>query len=67
MDDRIAEVETRIAFQENTLQDLNDVIVQQQKQIDQLTRDLMRVKSLLDNLSASPVADEKTEPPPPHY
>ena len=35
-EDRLVEIETRLAFQEDTLQQLNDVICRQQDQIDRL-------------------------------
>ena len=63
---RSAELETTIAFQENTLQQLNEVVVGMQKQIDQLeltckalTDRLLEVRDLLPDMPA----DEK----PPHY
>ena len=35
-EERIVNIEAKIAYQDNTLQELNDVIYRQQKQIDQL-------------------------------
>ncbi|MEF9426816.1 MAG: SlyX family protein [Candidatus Mariimomonas ferrooxydans] len=37
-EDRLVEIETKIAFQENTIIDLSDTFYYQQKQIDTLTR-----------------------------
>ena len=66
-EDRLIDIETRIAYQEDTLQQLNDVVTKQQKQISHL-EDL--VKSLAERYqSLQPAhidagnADEK----PPHY
>ena len=62
-----AELETLIAFQERTLAELSDVVYQQQRTIDDLTR---RVKQLEDKMREVPVSNIRTpeeEPPPPHY
>ncbi|MFZ5659758.1 MAG: SlyX family protein [Pseudomonadota bacterium] len=44
MEERLVELETRVAFQENTLQELNDVVVRQQQEIDQLKSDLETIR-----------------------
>lgn len=67
-DDRLIDVETRLAYQEDTLQQLNDVICKQQDQIDALT---LRCQWLVDKLrNVSDQLDEgknPTEEKPPHY
>lgn len=67
MENRLIELETRVAFQENTLQALNAVIVRQQKEIDTLSRDLESVRAQLQALVASQDTHTGDEPPPPHY
>jgi SlyX protein len=67
MNDQLAELETRIAFQENTIQKLDDVITQQQKQIDLLQGEIQLLKSQMENMAASLVVSESEETPPPHY
>ena len=67
MEERLTELESRIAFQEDAIQKLNDVIVQQQHMIDQIA---LRQKLLQDQLSAiepALLAGEEHETPPPHY
>ncbi|HDO21388.1 MAG TPA: SlyX family protein, partial [Nitrospirae bacterium] len=44
-EDRLVKIETKIAFQENTIKDLNDTVYNQQKQIDTLSETL---KQLID-------------------
>ncbi|MFM8331819.1 MAG: SlyX family protein [Candidatus Methylumidiphilus sp.] len=66
--DRLIDIETKLAFQEDTLQALNDVVCRQQKQIDQLEAQVRRLAERLKQLAeaqapASPPLDEK----PPHY
>ena len=67
MQDRLAELETRLAFQEQTLQDLNDVVTRQQAEIERLARDYETLKVQLLELAPSLVASRDEETPPPHY
>jgi len=64
---RIAELESRVAFQDSTIEELNDVVVKQQFQIDKLEKNLEMLKAQLKNLAPSPLASENEETPPPHY
>ncbi|NOX42713.1 MAG: SlyX family protein [Gammaproteobacteria bacterium] len=67
MEKRIAELESRIAFQDNTIEELNAVVTQQQRQIDQMEKSLSVLKDHLKNLVSSNIASEDEETPPPHY
>lgn len=66
-EDRLIDIETRLAYQDQTINELNQVIYQQQKQIDQLERTCRqlsnRVKDMASNTTSSVPKDEK----PPHY
>jgi SlyX protein len=66
MQDKIIDIETRLAFQDDTIQQLNDVIYRQQKDIDRLDKTLHlllgKLRELEDNTTTK-VIDEK----PPHY
>lgn len=68
-DDRIIELETRVAFQEETLTQLNDALVSQQKQLFQLQalvhelREELRART--EPLEITP-RDPRDEIPP-HY
>lgn len=69
-EEKIIDLETRITYQDDTLQELSDIIYQQQKQIDQLNKmmELMlgKLQDISQNQSGSQsthIADEK----PPHY
>lgn len=66
-EERIIEIETKLAHQELTVQELNDVVTDQNARISQL-EDLCRalverVKSLASNAPAATEQDER----PPHY
>lgn len=61
---RMADLETRQAFQDDTLHTLNDVIVQQQQHIEQLKRQL---EHLQQRIHEQPELTEIINEPPPHY
>jgi SlyX protein len=67
MENRLIELETRLAFQDNTLQELNAVVVRQQREIDALTRELETLKAQIRTLAPELVASRTDEAPPPHY
>lgn len=64
---QIVELETRLTFQENTLQALNDVVTRQQQQIESLNREIQTLKERLRAATPSPVGPLEDEKPPPHY
>ena len=67
MENRLIEIETRLAFQDHTLQELNAVVVRQQRDISALTRELETLKAQFKTLAPDLVASRAEEPPPPHY
>jgi SlyX protein len=62
---RLDALETRIAYQDQTIEELNATITAQWSVIDALSRKV----NLLDEQAraVSNIADPRTEPPPPHY
>ena len=67
MEERITELESRLAFQDDTIQKLNDVVVKQQQQIDQLFVQMSELKEQIQSLVPVLIANEAQETPPPHY
>lgn len=65
LDERMAELEIRQAFQDDALQTLSDVIADQQKQIDALRRELERVQARQEEQTQQ--YQEVPNDPPPHY
>ena len=47
MEERLIELETKTAFLDHTIEELNDVIVKQQQEIDQITKKVDRMKEQL--------------------
>ncbi len=64
---RLIELETRVAFQEHTLAELNDVVTAQARELIELRRELERAMADLKTLRGLLYADPASEPPPPHY
>ncbi|MDF9392448.1 MULTISPECIES: SlyX family protein [Methylococcus] len=65
---RRVDIETKLAYLEDTVLTLNEVLARQQKQIDQLESKIRQVVERVQQMSAlaeaaAPAADEK----PPHY
>ncbi len=56
MEDRLIEVETRLAFQEKAVEELNEVIIRQQAEIDRLEEELALLTTRLRALLAGPDA-----------
>ena len=65
--DRLVEIETRLAFQEDTLQQLNDVIFRQQNQIDRLAAGIEALRGQLGEIAAKLPDEEGEDEKPPHY
>lgn len=64
---RLVELETRLTFQEHTVQALNDVVTRQQQQIEALVREVNALKDRLRAAAPSLVGPLEDEKPPPHY
>jgi SlyX protein len=67
MHDRIVELETKIAFQEQALAELSDALAQQQKQLETLENRMRELNSRLTAAIPSIIALPSEETPPPHY
>ena len=65
MEQRFELLETRLAFQEDMIQKLDDALISQQKQILDLQILLKHVSSQVETMENS--VPDSTEPPPPHY
>ena len=66
LETRIETLETRVAHQDQMLEDLNATITDQWKQIESLTRKLARLDEQLQDVRSSAGSTGEQEPPP-HY
>jgi SlyX protein len=62
---RFEVIETKLAFQEELIQQLDDALIAQQKQISALQLQLRVLQS--EFISLETHAPDTSEPPPPHY
>ena len=67
LEDRIAELEMKTAFQEQLLDELNQALVQQQFDMDKIQLQLRYLASKLKDMQPSNIASQAEETPPPHY
>jgi SlyX protein len=65
-DDRLINIESRIAFFEDAQQQMSDVIVRQEKELERLTQRVHDLEKQLRELVPLLGADTGNEPPP-HY
>jgi SlyX protein len=64
---RVAELETRVAFQEHTLSELSDALADARMETARNSEQLVRALADLKQLRTLLYADPGSEPPPPHY
>ncbi|MBD3633413.1 MAG: SlyX family protein [Methylophaga sp.] len=67
MNDDIVDLQTRLAFQDGLLEQLNEVVTSQQQQIDRLESQIAALKSQMDSMHQTQLMQQSDEPPPPHY
>ncbi len=67
LEDKIIEIETKLAFAEESIEQLNDVIVSQQKVLDKLTRQIQLLDKKIDEEAQNWQQTNPTDETPPHY
>jgi len=67
VDDRITELEVRLAFIDDTVNGLSSADVEIARRLDLLERAVRDLRSDLVNMRAGLGSDAANEPPPPHY
>ncbi|MBF0752491.1 MULTISPECIES: SlyX family protein [unclassified Pasteurella] len=67
LENRITELETKVAFQEQLLEELNQALVQQQFDMDKMQLQLRYMANKLKDFQPSNIASQAEETPPPHY
>lgn len=66
-EERLVELEIKLAYQEDLLQELNSIVAQQQKQMQRLEETCKVLYDRLTSLSAAAELDQPDHQPPPHY
>lgn len=68
---KLVDLQTRFAFQEDSIQALNDVVTRQQQQIETLTRELglhrEKLAELMEAQSERMAQGDVSDDRPPHY
>jgi SlyX protein len=64
---RLEDLEIKAAFQEQTIDDLNEALSQQQLLIAKMQDQMKYVVGKVKNMDTTNMADASEETPPPHY
>jgi SlyX protein len=68
INEKIIEIETKMAFQEETIEQLNDVIISQQKALDTLKQQVIQLNTKIKEESQQWQSDNNpVDETPPHY
>ena len=65
--DHIEDLQMRIAFLEQNLDELNDIVTNQQTQMAMMERAMKYLSSRLEQVSPANIRSPEDETPPPHY
>jgi len=67
LESRVTDLETRLAFHDDTIQALNDVLVEQQRLVERLQLQLAALAKRQEAMQGSLGAADEGGAPPPHY
>lgn len=67
MQSRIVELESLVAHVQHDFDQINSVVVEQQRQIDELKRLMGRLEGRVEELAEAPETRDSLEERPPHY
>ena len=65
--EQIEDLQMRIAFLEQNLDELNDIVTNQQTQMAMMERAMKYLSSRLEQVSPANIRSPEDETPPPHY
>jgi SlyX protein len=64
---RLDALEIRVAYQDETIEELNTALARQWQEIDKLRREMALLEAQLREAAAGAADNAAPEPPPPHY
>ncbi|KFL28677.1 SlyX family protein [Paradevosia shaoguanensis] len=64
---RLEKLETTIAYQDETIEELNKAVTDLWQQLEALRRDMSKLTEQLREVEGHPALAAQDEPPPPHY
>ncbi|CAH0542892.1 SlyX family protein [Vibrio marisflavi] len=67
LEQRVSNLECQLAFQEQTIEELNDALSQQQLLISKMQSQMKYLVGKMKTMDTSQLADQTEETPPPHY
>ncbi|MEZ9183867.1 SlyX family protein [Vibrio splendidus] len=67
LESRVNDLECQLAFQEQTIEELNEALSQQQMLLTRMQDQMKFVVGKVKNMDGSNLADASEETPPPHY
>ncbi|MEA1890907.1 MAG: SlyX family protein [Pseudomonadota bacterium] len=67
MNETIMDLQTRLAFQEDSIDAINQIVVRQQSEIDLLKREIIQLKRIVDDFRDSQGDSVNVTELPPHY
>lgn len=67
LESKIDDLEYKVAYQEQTIDALNDALTQQQLQLSKIQEQMRFMVGKLKSMTSSNLADASEETPPPHY
>ncbi|MFT0212511.1 SlyX family protein [Pseudomonas sp. F1_0610] len=67
LEEQVVELEMRLAFQDDTIAALNDVIVQLQLQMERMQQQIKVLHQRQEESRSFAITPAGQEPPPPHY
>ena len=66
-DQRLIEIETKIAYQEDLIQALNQTVIRLQQQVDKLELNNQQLRDNLKQMQAQPPSEQTPNEIPPYY
>jgi len=67
IEERLIELETKLAYQDDTLEQLNQIVIKQQDELAILTLAMQKINDQVKQMAPSNIASIDQEAPPPHY